>query len=120
MICYIMRSKMYTPNLPIGTAYLHLTPYPSIETTAEQHMLLVPDRRSVLQTYPAIPGPCAKMILLSIASHISRAAIPHPICFFAIGPESNEHAELQHSQCKLKYPEGTLKLTFPHGIWCRS
>ena len=41
--CYIMRSKMYNPNLLIGTADLRLMPCNSIEKTAEQHMPLVPD-----------------------------------------------------------------------------
>lgn len=98
---------MYNPSLPIGTADPHLTPCTSIETTAEQHMPSGPDRRSALHTYSATLGPCAKMILLSIASHISQASILLPICVFAIGPESNEHAELRVSQYEIKYQEGT-------------
>ncbi len=85
---------MYNLNWLIGIAARHLTPCSSIETTAEKHMPLVPDRHSVLQTFPAILGPYAKMILLSIASHISEEVILLPICAFVIGPESNEHAEL--------------------------
>src|SRR5438309_1637996 len=40
------------------------------------------------------------MTLLSIASHISQAAVPLPIYFFALGPGSSAHAELWDSQFK--------------------
>jgi len=86
---------MYTRHLLIGTADLHPTPLISIETTAEQHMPLGLDCCSALQTDPAILWTCAKMILLSIPSHISQASIPLPISAFVLGPESNGHAELQ-------------------------
>ena len=70
-------------------------PYASIETTAEQYMPLDLDQCHPLQTYPAILEPCAKMILWSIPFHISQAKILLSICSFALGPEPNEHAELQ-------------------------
>jgi len=101
-IDYIIRA-MCTPNLPIGTGYPHLMPWTSIGTTAEQHMLSVPNRCSALQTYPAILVPSATMPLLSIPSHISKGPVPLPIYFFALGLGSSEHDELQDSQYKVKY-----------------
>jgi hypothetical protein len=98
---------MYIPNSPIGNADPHLSPRTAIETTAEQHMPLVPNRCLAPQTFPAILGPYAKTTWLSIASRILQAAIPLPICAFAIGPESNEHAELEGSQYIFKSLEGT-------------
>src|SRR5438445_13193286 len=94
-----MRS-WYTPNWPIGIANQLPTQYFSIETTAKQHMPLVLDRHLAVQTYPPIVGPCAKMTLLSIASHISQAAVPISIYFFVLGPGSSAHAELWDSQFK--------------------
>ena len=84
--------------------------YASTEMTAEQHMLSVLDPRWAPPIYPAILGLCAKMILWSSPSHILQAAILLPICCYALGPESNEHAELQaKSICKsVVYPEGCL------------
>jgi hypothetical protein len=81
--------------LLIGTADPHPRPFASIEMIAEQHMPLDPDQCHSLRTFPAILEPCAKMILSSIPFHISQAKIPLPICSFALGPEPNEHAELQ-------------------------
>jgi hypothetical protein len=77
--------------------------YASTEMTAEQHMLSVLDPRWAPQIYRAIPGLCAKMILSSTPSHILQAAILLPICFFGLGPESNEHAELQAKSIKVLY-----------------
>ena len=94
-----MRS-WYTPNWLIRIADQLLMQYFSIEMTAEQHMPLVWDQHLALQTYPPIVGPCAKMTLLSIASHISQAAVPLPIYFFVLGPGSSAHAELWDSQFK--------------------
>jgi hypothetical protein len=104
---FLMRSMIYIPNSPIGTADPQWSPRTSIEPTAEQHMPLVPNRCSALHTCPAILGPYAKMISLSIASRISQAAIPLPICAFAIGPESNEPAELEESQYIFRSLDGT-------------
>ena len=110
-----MQSERYIQDLLIGTANPHLMPLSSIEMTAKQHMPLVPDQYSALQTYPAILWPCAKMILLSIPSHISQELIPLPIYLFVLRPESNEHAGLQKSQLQVK-PPGTSRLTFAHSI----
>ena len=101
-IDYIIQA-MCTLNLLIGTGYPHLMPWTSIGTTAEQHMLLVPNRRSALQTSSAILGPSATMPLLSIPSHISKVPVPLPIYFFVLGPGSSEHDELQDSQYKVEY-----------------
>ena len=101
-INYIIRA-MCTPNLLIVTGYLHLMPWTSIGTTAAEHMLLVPNRRSALQTYPAILGPSATMPLLSIPSHILKGPVPLPIYFFVLGLGSSEHDELQDSQYKVEY-----------------
>jgi hypothetical protein len=98
----IVRIKMYTTSLRIGTADPHRKLFASNVMTAGQHMPLVQDQCRAHQTYSAILRPCVKRILLSIASHISQAAIPLPICVFVTGPESNEHAELQSGQCKIK------------------
>jgi len=65
---------MCTPNLPIGTGYPHLMPWTSIGTAVAQHMLLVPNQCSALQTYPAILRPSATMPLLSIPSDIFNQA----------------------------------------------
>jgi hypothetical protein len=70
-------------------------PYTSIEMTALRHMPLVPTWYSAPDIYCPTPGTCAKIPLLSIASHIERAAALPAIYFFVLGPESNEHAELE-------------------------
>ena len=85
-------------------------------------MLLVPDLCWAPQIYRAILQPCAKMILWSSPSHILQAAILLPICFFALGPESNEHAELQYKSIQsVMYPESGLHLRMASGadpdIW---
>jgi len=101
-IDYIIQA-MCTPNLPIRTGYLHLMPWTSIGTTAEQHMLSVLNWRLALQTYPPILGPSATMPLLSIPFHISKGPVSLPIYSFALGLRSSEHDELQDSQYKVKY-----------------
>ena len=63
--------------------------------TAAQHMPSDLDLGWVPHIYPAILGPCVKTILWSSPSHILQAAILLPIGLFALGPESNAHAELQ-------------------------
>jgi len=103
-IDYII-GAMCTPNFLIRTGYPHLMPWTSIGTTAEQHMLSVPNQCSALRTYPAILVPSATMPLLSIPSHtrISKGPVPLPIYFFALRLGSSEHDKLQDSQYKVKY-----------------
>ena len=110
-----MRS-WYTPNWPIGIANQLPTQYFSIETTAKQHMPLVLDWHLALQTYPPIVGPCAKMTLLSIASHISQAAVPLPIYFFCAQAQIQCTCWTLGQSVQISGP--ILWLTFPHGIWC--
>jgi hypothetical protein len=73
-------------------------PYTSIGMTALLHMPWVPTRYSAHDIYPAIVWPFAKNLLLSIAFHIGQVAAPPPIYSSALGPESNEHAELEHNE----------------------
>lgn len=72
----------------------------SIEMTALLRMPWDPDRYSAFEIDPAILGTCAKILLLSIASHIGRAAALPSIYYSVPGPESNEHAELENNQYK--------------------
>ena len=69
----------------------------------------MPCIRWLVEFIGVVLWPCAKMILLSSPSHILQAAILLPICFFALGPESNEHAELQYKSIQsVMYPESGL------------
>jgi hypothetical protein len=85
-------------------------PQASTEMIAEQNMPSVLDPRRALQIYSAILGLCAKMILWSSPSHILQATILLPIYFFALGPESNAHAELRGKSIQVSclYPKGCL------------
>jgi hypothetical protein len=69
-------------------------PCTSIEMIAWLRMPSDPDRYSALDISSAILRTCAKILLLSTASHIERAAAPLPIYSSVLGPESNERAEL--------------------------
>ena len=69
-------------------------PCTSIEMIAWLRMPSDPDRYSALDISSAILRTCAKILLLSTASHIEQAAAPLPIYSSVLGPESNERAEL--------------------------
>ena len=98
---YIIQAT-YTPNLLIGTDYLRLMPWISIEMTVEQHMPSGLGQRSAPQTSPAILWPYATMPLSSIPSHILKATVLHPIYSFALGLEASGRTELQVSQSVVK------------------